>query len=111
MPSMNNKTRRALVILPWAALPAVLLTFYALWERLPERLAVHFDASGEANGWMSRRQFFAFSAGVLLFLLASFTWRLRAGEGDGNFYVKMLAYYAGTIFLTGVLLFVLRYNL
>ena len=110
MPVMNDKTLRALVLLPWLSLPAVLLGFYALWQRVPERLAVHFGPSGAPDGWMSRRQFFAFSVGVLL-LLANFTWKLRAGPAGGNFYARVLFYYAGTAFLVAVLFVVLRRNL
>ena len=108
---MNDKTLRALVLLPWLSLPVVLVTFYALGDRVPERLAVHFDTSGEVNGWMSRWQFFAFSVGLLLVLLVSLGWKLRAGRADASFYVRMISYYAGTLILTGVVLFVLKYNL
>jgi uncharacterized membrane protein len=36
--------------------------------RLPDRMAVHFGASGAANGWMTPRQFAVFNAGLLLFV-------------------------------------------
>ncbi|MFM8573274.1 MAG: DUF1648 domain-containing protein [Pirellula sp.] len=31
-----------------------LLQNWVYWQRLPERVATHFDASGKADGWMSR---------------------------------------------------------
>ena len=108
---MNDKRRRALILLPWLSLPVVVVSFLVLWERVPERLAVHFDSSGAANGWMSRWQFLAFSVGVLVFLIANFSWKLLSGRDDGNVLLRMIYYYAGTIIVTGVLLAVLKYNL
>ena len=37
-------------------------------DRLPERMATHFDAAGRANSWMSRQGFFVFSFGMLAFM-------------------------------------------
>lgn len=51
----------------------------ALWQhdRLPERVASHFNATGVANGWMSRDGQTAAHIGVVLFMAAMFeglTW-------------------------------------
>ena len=52
----------------WLLLAVALLVFvgtHLLWlDSLPERLATHFNASGKANGWMSRR-----SHGIFMLLL------------------------------------------
>ncbi len=40
---------------------------------LPETIASHFDASGQANGFMSKTSFFAFGAILLVFLTAMFS--------------------------------------
>lgn len=46
----------------------------ALWQhdRLPERVASHFNAAGVANGWMSRDSQTAAHVGVALFMAAMF---------------------------------------
>jgi uncharacterized membrane protein len=67
----------------WAL--GLLLTLWAVmigriisvWPRLPERMAAHFNARGQADGWMSRDGFVLFWLGIsgaltlLLFTLAS----------------------------------------
>jgi Na+/proline symporter len=42
----------------------------AVWQhdRLPERVATHFNAAGEANGWMSRDGQTAWHIGAVLFI-------------------------------------------
>lgn len=53
-----------------AALNAAAITFSAAtliyhYDRLPERLATHFDAQGQADGWSTKRQFVAYCAATL----------------------------------------------
>ena len=38
----------------WLVLPALAVRYWQVWDRLPARIASHFDASGRANGWMTR---------------------------------------------------------
>lgn len=40
---------------------------------LPEMVASHFDASGKADNWMSKNNFFIFESAFLLYIIASFT--------------------------------------
>ncbi len=54
-----------LAIVAWVQVPLAL-------ERLPERVATHFDGAGNANGWMTRNGLFAFWSGLIGFLLFSF---------------------------------------
>jgi hypothetical protein len=42
------------------------------YDRLPDRVASHFNGSGFANGYMSRADFVGFYVGLVLFLLAVF---------------------------------------
>ncbi len=60
------------VLLLLAAVAAIQMTHY--YPLLPERLAVHFGASGEANGWSSKGEFMvlfgAMEAFFVLFGLA-----------------------------------------
>ena len=56
-------------VLQWVLLATVLAGWaQAIWQhdRLPERVATHFNAAGRANGWMSRDQH-------LVWQLATFT--------------------------------------
>lgn len=108
---MTERTRAALVLVPWLGLPLAAAGFAALWGRLPERLAVHFDSAGAPDGWMSRWQFALFAHGVLFFILANFTWRLFGGREPEKFYPRLLFFYAGTLLVLGVFGFVIRQNL
>ncbi len=56
------------VLLLLAAVAAVQMTHY--YPLLPERLAVHFGASGEADGWSSKGEFMVLFGGMeVLFVL------------------------------------------
>jgi len=55
------------VLLLLAAVAAIQMTHY--YPLLPERLAVHFGASGEANGWSSKGEFMALFGGMEAFFV------------------------------------------
>lgn len=57
----------------WTAPLLMFLRYRMVWDRLPERMATHFDAAGRANGWMSRETSLHFTLGFLGFTLAIFT--------------------------------------
>jgi hypothetical protein len=40
--------------LTWLALPLTALNYWRAWDRLPMRMAVHFDVNWQPNGWTSR---------------------------------------------------------
>ncbi|WP_438480363.1 DUF1648 domain-containing protein [Oleiharenicola lentus] len=46
----------------------------AIWQhgQLPERVATHFNAAGEANGWLSRGKHTGLQIATLLFMTAIF---------------------------------------
>jgi len=56
-----------IVLLLLAAVAAIQMTHY--YPLLPERLAVHFGASGEANDWSSKGEFMVLFAGMEVFLV------------------------------------------
>jgi len=62
-----------LVALLWLALPAMGIRYWLLWDRLPARIASHFDAAGRANGWMPRDVSLWFDLGFLAFIIGVFT--------------------------------------
>jgi uncharacterized membrane protein len=55
--------------------------FAYYYDQLPPRMACHFDLQGNANGWMTKQQFFGFDQiifAVLAVVLTVVTWLLRA---------------------------------
>jgi uncharacterized membrane protein len=42
-------------------------------DRLPERMATHFDFAGRPDGWMSRDRFLVFYFGMLVFMTVLFS--------------------------------------
>ena len=57
----------------WLALPLTAFRFWAVWDRLPARMATHFNANWQPNGWMSRIVALEFALGITAFLLVIFT--------------------------------------
>jgi hypothetical protein len=51
---MNRTPYRTLIALLWLAPVAIAFRYWQVWDRLPVRMAAHFDAAGRANGWMTR---------------------------------------------------------
>jgi hypothetical protein len=64
---------KTLTWLTWLALPATALLYWRAWDRLPARMAVHFDANWQPNGYTSREGAVMLGMGVLAFLLLTFT--------------------------------------
>jgi hypothetical protein len=75
---MNRIWYKTLTALLWLAPVAMGLSYWQLWDRLPVRMASHFDAAGHANGWMSRAAALYFDLGFLIFLSALFSLVLYA---------------------------------
>lgn len=61
------------ITLLWLALPLVAFQYWQVWDQLPPRMATHFNAGGQPNGWMSREVSLEFGVGVMAFLLLVFT--------------------------------------
>jgi len=70
---MNRSWFKTLAWLMWLALPLTALRFWMVWDSLPLRMATHFNAAGQANGWMTREVSLAFALGLTVFLLVIFT--------------------------------------
>src|SRR5262245_16035795 len=108
---MTTKKQRALTYLPWLSLPLVLISNLVLWNRLPAKLAVHFDLSGAPNGWMSKGRSLEFSLVALMLLLSYSTMRLiykRSQNGETrakDLLRHCLAIGAITVCMMGVLIY------
>ena len=68
-----NRRMQAVTWLMWLVLPLTALRFWWAWDRLPARMATHFNASGQPNGWMSREAALEFGLGMTLLFLVVFT--------------------------------------
>lgn len=74
---MTRRNWKMAIGLLWAALPFIALRYWQVWDRLPARLATHFDAAGRPNGWMTPQGSLISSLVFTLFLLGVATVVLR----------------------------------
>jgi hypothetical protein len=63
----------AAVVLAWLALPLTAWNYSQAWDRLPMRMAVHFDANWQPNGWTTREGSRTLALGMTAVLLVVFT--------------------------------------
>jgi hypothetical protein len=70
---MNRRLFTTLTALMWIALPLTALRYAQVWDQLPARMATHFAASGQPNGWMPRATSLYFALGLTAFVLIIFT--------------------------------------
>jgi Protein of unknown function (DUF1648) len=70
---MHRRIYQFAILLLWLALPLVALQYRQVWDQLPVHVATHFNAAGQANGWMSRDEALRFGVGFMAFLLVIFT--------------------------------------
>ena len=70
---MNRKLFTILTVLMWLALPLTALRYWQVWDQLPARMATHFGANGQPNGWMPREVSLYFALGLTAFMLIIFT--------------------------------------
>lgn len=111
---MHRRVFHFAIVLLWLALPLVALQYRQGWEQLPVRVATHFNAAGQANGWMSREEATDFGVGFEAFLLVIFTaLLLYAGRKDtGAFSWALLVFCALVLgFMIAVNRSIVSYNL
>ncbi len=70
---MDRKPFSILTAMMWLALPLTALRYWQVWDELPARMATHFGANGQPNGWMPREVSFYLALGVTAFTLVAFT--------------------------------------
>jgi hypothetical protein len=71
--SVNRKVFQAFIWLMWLALPITAFRFWLAWDRLPLRMATHFDINGRPNGWMPRETAFYMAIGITALIVVVFT--------------------------------------
>jgi hypothetical protein len=72
MSGTNKGWFTTLAALLWLAPVAILVRYRQLWDQLPPRMAAHFNAAGQPNGWMTRDMSLYWSAGFLTLMAAIF---------------------------------------
>ena len=111
---MHRRIFQLATVFLWLALPLVALQYRQVWEQLPAHVATHFNAAGQANGWMSRDQAIKFGVGFIALLLAIFTPLLLyvARRGVDAFAWAQLAFCALVLgFMVAVNRSIVHYNL
>ena len=109
---MDSKFYRTMTALLWLALPLTAFQFWRVWNELPARMASHFGAAGQPNGWMSRETLAIFFLVLLTFLLTTFTWALtRVRKPDALAWSLLAMFYVVAGVLLSVNSAVLKYNL
>jgi hypothetical protein len=104
---MNRKTFQLGAWLMWLALPILALREGQVWNRLPARMATHFDLADHANGWMSREMSLGFDLGFMALMLAVFSmalWASQRKSSVGTFSWALLAFFYVQIGLIYLLL-------
>jgi len=70
---MTRAWHKLAVPLMWLALPASAWSYWHVWEKLPARMAVHFNADWQPNGYTSREGALHLGLGILVVMLVLFT--------------------------------------
>ncbi|HXJ87001.1 MAG TPA: DUF1648 domain-containing protein [Candidatus Binatia bacterium] len=70
---MARNWHKPLILLMWMALPFSAWVYWSAWDRLPARMAVHFDAAWQPNGYTSRDGATQLGLEILLVMLVLFT--------------------------------------
>lgn len=70
---MTQRVYKPLLVLMWLALVSSALNYWRAWDQLPARMAVHFDANCEPNGYTSKEASVELGLGIMAALLVLFT--------------------------------------
>ena len=109
---MESKLYRALTAMLWLALPLTAVQYWSVWDQLPSRMATHFGAAGQPNGWMTRETSLIFAMVVTTLVLVALTWaltRVRKPDVLAWSLLAMLYVVMGAMFSINVAM--LNYNL
>ncbi|HKU23036.1 MAG TPA: DUF1648 domain-containing protein [Terriglobales bacterium] len=109
---MSRALYRLFGLAIWLVLPVVALRLFMVWERLPLRLATHFDLAGRPNGWMSPNAFLVFILVTLTAAAATSTIVVyRVSQPDLSAWTLLGFLYVLTGILYGAADGIVNYNL
>ncbi len=70
---MMRGAYKPMLALMWLALVSSALNYWRAWDRLPSRMAVHFDANWQPNGYTSKEGAVELGLGIMTVMLVLFT--------------------------------------
>ena len=70
---MLRSAYKPMLLLMWLALITTAVNYWRVWDQLPARMAVHFDANFQPNGYTSREASAELGLGIMAVLLLLFT--------------------------------------
>ena len=70
---MNRSWHKLAILVMWLALPSSAWAYWHVWDQLPARMAVHFGANWQPNGYTTREGAPKLGLGILIVLLVLFT--------------------------------------
>jgi hypothetical protein len=96
-----NRNYKPLTWLMWLALPITAFKYWRNWDRLPLRMAVHFDANWQPNGYTSREGALMLGLGIMAVMLLFFTIGALVANAlkPSAAWPLLLAFYVGLGFL------------
>lgn len=93
---MTRDWYKALVLLMWLALPINALNYWRVWDQLPARMAVHFDANWQPNGYTSKEGAAMLGLGIMATMLVICTVAMlvsRALKPGSSWPVLIVSYF------------------
>lgn len=70
---MPRNAYKLLVLLMWLMLPISAWSYWRVWDQLPARMAVHFNANWQPNGYTSREGAVELGLGIMFVMLVLFS--------------------------------------
>ena len=64
---------KPLIWVMWLVFPTTALNYWRTWDQLPDRMAVHFDANWQPNGYTSKAGAVELGLGIMAVLVLLFT--------------------------------------
>jgi hypothetical protein len=71
--STGSNWSKALIPSMWLFLVSTAFNYWRVWDQLPARMAIHFDANWQPNGYSSREGALYLGLGIMAFLSVLFT--------------------------------------
>jgi len=101
---MEGRLFRAAAWFTWLALPLTALNYWRAWDRLPMRMAVHFDINWQPNGWTSREGSLLLALGttivlLVIFSISSYVVGRRAGVSGLSRWAMVVVFYVALGFV------------